>query len=176
MELSADAHIPFERDLVFETYRDRLHELVEFMPNVRRIAVKSREEKGGGIIEIVNVWYGGGEIPAAARVVLTESMLSWTDYATWDSTTHTCSWRIETHSFKGAVRCHGTNRFLKTGTHTVIEIRGELVIDAKQIVAVPRFLQKSVGQTVSEFLVKKIAPNLLEASVGIRRYLERQQK
>ena len=176
MELSADAHVPFERDLVFETYRDRLPDIVEFMPNVRRIDLETREDKAGGIVEIVNVWHGGGEIPAAARVVLTDSMLSWTDYASWDSTTHTCSWRIETHSFKGAVRCHGSNRFLKSDAGTMIEIRGELVIDASHIVAVPRFLRKSVGQSVSEFLVKKIAPNLLEASVGIRRYLERRQK
>ena len=175
MELRADAHVPFERDLVFETYRDRLPELVEFMPNVRRIEVKSREEKGG-VVEVVNVWHGGGEIPAAARVVLTESMLSWTDYATWDAPTHTCSWRIETHSFKGAVRCQGSNRFLASGAATLIEIRGQLVIDAAHIVGVPRFLRKSVGQSVSEFLVKKIAPNLLEASDGVRRYLERHHK
>jgi hypothetical protein len=175
MQLRADGHVPFERDLVFVTYRDRLAELVEFMPNVRRIEVVSREDKGG-VVEIVNVWHGGGEIPAAARVVLSESMLSWTEYATWDETTHTCSWRIETHSFKGAVRCRGTNRFLVNGAETHIEIRGDLEIDTTRIRAVPRFLSKSVGQTVTEFLVKKIAPNLVVASEGLTRYLERHHK
>jgi hypothetical protein len=160
---------------VFVTYRDRLSELVEFMPNVRRIDVKSREEHGN-IVEIVNVWHGGGEIPAAARVVFSDSMLSWTDYATWNETNHTCAWRIETHSFKDAVRCQGISRFMAVGAETRMEIRGELLIDATRIRAVPRFFSKSVGQTVTEFLVKKVTPNLLEASEGVRRYLERRHK
>jgi hypothetical protein len=174
MDLEADALVPFDRELVFRTYRDELPEIVEFMPSVRRIEVKSREDQGN-VTRLVNVWRGGGEIPAAARVVLSESMLSWTDHALWDSLTQTCRWRIETHSFRDAVRCEGSTRFVATDGTTRIEIRGELVIDATRIRGVPKFLTKGVGNTVTEFLVRKIGPNLLEASEGVRRYLERKK-
>ncbi|HMJ11269.1 MAG TPA: hypothetical protein VK524_07660 [Polyangiaceae bacterium] len=175
MLLSVDANIPFEKSLVFRTYRDDLLELVEFMPTIRRVEIRSREEHGP-IVKMVNVWYGGSEIPAAARVVMTDSLLSWTEHAEWNQSDLTCAWRIETHSFREAVECRGSNRFIEDGTGTHLEIRGDLVIDASQIRGVPKLLGKSLGKTVSDLLLKKITPNLIEATDGLRRYLERKQK
>ena len=172
MQLSADSTLPFARELVFRTYRDHLVDLVEFLPNIRRIEVKSRKEAGSRH-EIVNEWHGGGEIPAAARVVLSESMLSWTDHATWDEEAWTCDWKIETRSFTEAVDCHGQNRFVEIDGGTRLEIRGTLEIDARKIKGVPKLLSKSVSKTVEDFLVKKIRPNLISVSDGLRRYLER---
>ena len=40
MQLVADARIPFARPLVFATYRDKLADLVPYLPNVRAIDVK----------------------------------------------------------------------------------------------------------------------------------------
>jgi hypothetical protein len=175
MDLTADADLPFPRDIVFQAYRDKLVDLVDYLPNIRRIDVKSREEEDG-IVRFVNEWHGGGEIPAAARVVLSESMLSWTDYAEWNEQAYTCKWRIETHSFKDAVDCQGENRFVEVDGSTRLEIRGKLSIDAKKVKGVPKLLSKSVSKTVEDFLVKKITPNLIEVSDGLRRYLERQHK
>ena len=174
MDLTADAVIAFPRPLVFSTYRDKLVELVEFMPNIRRIEVTSREDSDD-MVRLVNEWHGGGEIPSAARMVLSESMLSWTDYATWNEKEWTCEWRIETHSFKEAVDCHGKNRFVSDGDSTKLEIRGTLEIDAKKIKGVPKLLSKQVSRTVTDFLIKKITPNRVEASDGLRRYLEKSQ-
>ncbi len=175
MDLTADATLSFPRDIVFSSYRDKLVELVDYLPNIRRIEVKSREDKDG-VVHMVNEWHGGGEIPATARMVLSESMLSWTDYAEWNADSWTCKWRIETHSFKDAVDCQGENRFIEIDGGTRLEIRGKLLIDAKKVKGVPKLLSKSVSKTVEDFLVKKITPNLIEVSDGLRRYLERQQK
>jgi hypothetical protein len=172
MQLSADATLQFPRRDVFVAYRDHLVELVEFLPNIRRIDLKSRRDDGPRA-EVVNAWHGGGEIPAAARMVLSESMLSWTDYATWDESDWTTEWRIETHSFTEAVNCRGKNRFLEVDGGTRFEIRGGLEIDGSKIRGVPKMLAKSVSKTVEDFLVKKITPNLLSVSDGLRRYLER---
>ncbi len=171
MELSADCTIPFPLPVVFQAYRDDLAKLVDFLPNIRGIDVKSREESGG-TIRFVNEWRGGGDIPSAARVVLSESMLSWTDYATWNESDHTCEWRIETRSFTEAVRCSGKNRFVAVEGGTRLEIRGKIEIDTSKIKGVPRLLSSRVGQTVEDFLVKKITPNLLSVSDGLQRYLE----
>lgn len=171
MQLSADATLPFSRSVVFAAYRDHLADLVEYLPNIRRIEVTSRKDDGAKT-ELVNEWHGGGEIPAAARAVLSENMLSWTDYATWNADDWTCAWRIETHSFTEAVHCAGTNRFVELDGETRLEIRGELTIDAAKIRAVPKLLAGRVARAVEDFLVKKITPNLLSVSDGLRKYLE----
>jgi hypothetical protein len=172
MELRADAHIPFPRDVVFAAYRDDITKVLAYLPNVRNIEVKSRKDEGT-VSELVNIWHGGGEIPAAARAVLSESMLSWTDYARWDSATFLCEWRIETHAFTEAVSCKGINTFLEESPgKTLLEIRGKMEIDAKKIRGVPGFLAGKVGRTIEEFLGGKIQPNLVETAKGLTRYLE----
>jgi hypothetical protein len=182
MLLSVDVTIPFPKRLVFRTYRDELPGLVEFMPTIRRVEVCSREENGS-FIKMVNVWHGGGELPAAARVMMSDSLLSWTDYATWHESQWTCEWCIETHSFKDAVQCKGSSRFVDMdGGGTRLEIRGDVVVDASKIRGVPKILgktpllRKSLGHTATDLLIKRITPNLLEAAEGLKRYLERRQK
>jgi hypothetical protein len=176
MELRADAHIPFPRDVVFAAYRDDITKVLAYLPNVRSIEVKSRKDDGP-VAELVNVWHGGGEIPAAARAVLSEAMLSWTDYASWDSAKLRCDWRIETHAMTEAVTCKGFNAFLEESPgKTLLEIRGTLEIDAKKIRGVPGFLAGKVGRTVEEFLGGKIQPNLVETAKGLTKYLEELKK
>jgi hypothetical protein len=175
MDLVADAKLPFPRPVVFAAYRDKLPELRQYLPNVRDIEVKSRKEEGH-IVDFVNIWHGGGEIPAAARAVLSEAMLSWTDYAHWDESKWTCDWRIETHAFTEAVSCRGTNTFSDDGTGTTLQIRGKIEIDAKKIRGVPSLLAGKVGRTIEEFLGNKIRPNLIEVTQGLRKYLDAQSK
>ncbi len=170
MLLQADATIPFPRALVFATYRDKLAELREYMSNVRDIEVKSRKDDGD-VVAFVNVWHGGGEIPAAARAFLSEKMLSWTDHARWNAADFTCEWRIETHAFSEAVSCGGTNTFVDAGAETLFQIRGKIEIDAKKIKGVPSLLSGKVGKLIEDFLAGKIKPNLLEASAGVEKYL-----
>ncbi len=172
MDLSADARIPFPRPVVFAAYRDKLPELLEYLPNVRAIEVQSRKD-APPITELVNIWRGGGEIPAAARAFISEAMLSWTDHARWDESAFTCAWRIEAHAFTEAVGCQGTNRFLEDGDGTLLQIRGALAIDASKLKGVPRLLSGTVSKTVEEVLGGKIKPNLVQVSDGVRRYLAR---
>jgi hypothetical protein len=172
MQLRSDARIPFPRDVVFAAYRDEIIEILPYLPNVRRIEVKSRREDGP-VIELVNEWHGGGEIPAAVRAVLGDSVLAWTDYATWNAEKVRCDWRSETHAFADALRCAGTNVFLEDGPgKTLLEVRGTLEVDAKKIRGIPTFLAGKVGRTVEEFLGGKIQLNLVETARGLTKYLE----
>lgn len=174
MKLEADARIPFDRVAVFRAYRDHLLDLLPFLPNVRSIEVKQRTNVGA-VSKIVNIWHGGGEIPAAARAILSDAMLSWTDDATWDENALTCEWRIETHAFTEAVHCGGRNTFRDDNGNTLLEIRGDISIDAKKIKGVPGFMAGSIGRTVEQVLISKIQPNLVETARGLRTYLEKQR-
>jgi hypothetical protein len=172
MEIRVDAHIPFPRDVVFEAFRDDITKLLPYLPNVRNIELKSRKDDGPRS-EIAMVWKGGGDIPAALRAFLSEAMLSWTDYATWDSQALRCDWRTETHALTEAVNSHGTNTFVDDGPgKTVLQMRGTFEIDPKKIRGLPGFVANKVGKTAEEFLGGKIAPNLLETAKGLTRYLQ----
>jgi hypothetical protein len=171
MEIRADGHIPFPRDVVFKAYRDDLTKLLAYLPNVRNIELKSRKEDGSRT-ETVMVWHGGGEIPGAIRAVLSDGMLSWTDYATWDADALKCDWRSETHAMTEAVHSRGTNVFLEDGPgKTVLQLRGTFEIDPKKIRGLPGFLATKVGKAVEEFLGGKIEPNLIETAKGLTQYL-----
>ncbi len=176
MLISADTRISFPRSLVYATYRDKLVELIPYMPNIRQIEVKSHREEDRRVYSI-NEWHGGGEIPFAARAILSEDMLSWTEYNTWNEAEFSVEWRIKTHVYTEAVHCAGKNYFLADGDDsTIIKSRGELMIDSKQITGVPWFIASKVAEIVQDFLGKKIEPNLLQMSEGVRQYLARQAK
>jgi len=171
MELRADARVPFERTLVFRTYRDHLRDLLPYLPDVRGIEVRERRDDGLRT-QVLNVWRGGGEIPAAARSVLSETMLSWNDHAAWDETDWSCAWRIETHAFTEAVRCSGSNRFVADGENRArIEIRGTLEIDARKLPGVPRLLAGTVAKVIEGMLLARVGPNLVAVSEGVSTYL-----
>ena len=171
MELRADAHIPFPRPIVVAAYRDKLLDMLPYLPNVRAIEIRKREDEGK-VVKLLNFWRGGGDIPAAARAFLNESMLSWLDHATWDEGEWTCAWRIEPGAFTEAITCEGKNRFLEEGDKTHLEIRGELSVDAKKIKGVPGFLSGKVSRAVEDLLVSKIKPNLVSTADGLSKYLQ----
>ena len=120
----------------------------------------------------MNEWHGGGDIPMAARAILSQEMLYWTEYNTWKEKDFTLEWSIETHAFTEAVQCSGINRFLEKNGSTLIESRGELIIDPKGIKGVPHFLTGQIARVVEEFLGEKIKPNLLNMSQGVSKYLQ----
>jgi hypothetical protein len=176
MDLRADARIPFPRQIVFTVYRDDIVKVVPYMTNVQAIEIRSRKDDGPNVT-FVNEWKGGGDIPAAARAVLSEAVLSWTDYATWNSDSLTCDWRIETHAMTEALKCTGQNRFVEDGPDaTRLEIRGTFDVDASKIKGVPRLLAGPIGRTVEEFMVSKIQSNLVETAKSLTKYLEENKK
>jgi hypothetical protein len=171
MLITAELHIPFPRSLVYITYRERLVELVPYLPNVQSVEVKSRREEDERIY-CVNFWRGGGRIPLVLRAALGEAMLSWTEYDTWDESNFTLEWLIETHAFTEAVFCAGKNYFLENNGNTIIETRGELRIAPEQIEGFPQSLKGKIASQVENFLGKKIVPNLIQMSEGVHNYLE----
>lgn len=172
MRIEADSVLNFPREVVYAAYRDELPAFVEYLPNVRAIDVKSREEQGR-IVKLVNVWHGGGEIPSALRALLDEKVLSWDDFATWDADAWSVEWVIRTHAFTEAVTCSGANRFVElSGDRTRLEIQGEIAIDVKKVKGIPSLLAGTIGKTVETFLVKQITANLTSVSDALARYLQ----
>lgn len=174
MEIKTDVTLVFPRPRVFTTYRDRLTELLEFLPNIRGMTIEQREEKPG-VVHLINAWKGGGEIPSVARSFLSESMLAWTDHASWKEAEFLCEWRTDVHAFPGALLSSGENRFVELpGGQTRIEFRGQLTCDASKVPGVPRLLAKGLNGTIEKIFVGKIGENLVSVGQGIGKLLARE--
>ena len=171
MKLEVTVEIPFPRERAFAVYRDKLVELSAYLPNIREIKQLTRTDEGS-VTRLLNHWRGGADIPAIARAFLSDKMLEWDDYATWDAATFTCAWRTEVGAFKDAVRAEGKNTFEDLGgTRTRLTIRGDIEVDARKVKAVPRLFAGTVGPAVESFLVATIRPNLVSVTEGLTKYL-----
>lgn len=172
MLISIDAHIPFPRHAVYTTYRDKLTELATYMSKVRQIKFKSSQEQDG-LLYLVHEWYGGADVPALARAFLSEDLLNWTEESIWNNTEYTNSWHIKTHVFTEAVYCRGKNHFLEDDSGTLIQSRGELIIDPQQIKGTPQQLTATIARIVENSLSKQITPNFQQMSEGVSDYLKK---
>lgn len=171
MEIRADVTLPYARELVFVTYRDRIHELLDHLPNIRSIRAIERKERPDGVVELVNEWVAGADIPAVARSFVNESMLKWTDYATWRSTSYTVDWRTEVHAFPGAIKSQGMNRYQLAPGGMKLEIRGQLACDPAKIPGVPRMLHGTVAPAVERVLVGAVQTNLVAIGKSVGKLL-----
>ncbi len=172
MKLDVSVEIPYPREKVYAVYRDKLIDLVPYLPNVRGISITSRAEENATTLKLVNRWLGGGDVPTVVRKFLPANALEWDDFATWHSEAYTTDWKTVVPAFKEAVRAEGTNRFEDlAGTRTRVIIAGNLDVDAAKIRGVPRLLAGTIGPAVEKFLVGSIRPNLVAVSKGVERYL-----
>jgi hypothetical protein len=171
MEIKADVTLPYARELVFVTYRDRIDELMDHLPNIRSIRVIERKERPDGVVELVNEWIAGGDIPAVARSFVKESMLKWIDYATWRASSYTVDWRTDVHAFPGAIKSQGMNRYLLDSGGMKLEIRGQLTCDPSKIPGIPRLLQDTVAPAVERVLVRAVQTNLIAIGKSVGKLL-----
>jgi hypothetical protein len=171
VEIKADVTLPHARELVFVTYRDRMYECTDHLPNIRSIRAIDRKERPDGTVELVNEWIGGGDIPAVARSFINESMLKWTDYATWRSSSYTVEWRTDVHAFPGAIKSQGMNKYLLAPNGMKLEIRGTLVCDPTKVPGIPRMLHGTVGAAVERVLVGAVQTNLVAVGKSVGKLL-----
>ena len=171
MKIHADVVVPFDPPRVFAAYRDRLLDLVPYLPNIRSITVEKRVDRGDEV-DFVNEWHGGGDIPKAVRGVLSESMLRWTDYATWNANELSVTWRTDIHAFPGAASSSGKNHYMSVPGGTRVELRGDLTIDGAKVPAIPRFLRKTVAEMAEKMIVGQVQANLAAIARGVTELLK----
>ena len=178
MKLEADARIAFPRELVFSTYRDRLPQLVPYLPDIKSITVQERVEDADGkpgVTRLLNLWEASTEVPKVAQGVIKPDMMAWLDHATWDQNAWTCDWRIETKMFTENVHCRGHNTYRAEGDETILEIRGELDVSLKGVPGVPKFLAGKVAPHIEKFIVNLLQPNLVSVADGLQAFLKEEQ-
>jgi len=170
-EIRADVEIHHPRDVVYVAYRDRLEDLVPYLPNVDVVKVL-RSEREGTELHVTNRWTASAPIPGIARKVIKPEMLSWRDFAVWRDEAWCCDWRIENPLLPRQVRVEGRNTFVELGHDRCrFEIRGELEIDGAGLPGVPRVVGRRISPHVERFVVALIEPNLVKTADGVGRFL-----
>jgi hypothetical protein len=173
MLINTSVYLPFPRDLVYATYRDKLLELVQQMSSVKRVVLKSRQEQNQAVQQVYE-WHGKSDIPAMLKAFLSEDLLTWTDFATWKQGEYTTDWRIQPHAFSEAVTWAGQDSYVVENQGTRVFSKGQLSIDPGKLKSVPGFLAGQVGRLAEELLAKQAEPNFIEMGRCVQAYLEKQ--
>ncbi len=173
MRLHVEDVIGFPQALVYETQRDEMANLVEYLPNIAKIDVLEREAIEGGV-RLVNLWTAAEtEVPALVRSFIKPEMLSWKDYARWNDASFSCEWRLEMNFFREQVKTTGRTTYTRIDDRSVRSvIEGVLEVDARNVPGVPRLLAGKIGPEIEKFVVKMITPNLKGVNRGIEQYLK----
>jgi len=174
VRIQSESTIHHPRDVAFAAYRDRLPEIAAYIPDIREIAVRSREESGE-VVSLHNEWFADTEIPRMVQSIVKPEMLRWDDFASWDASTFVCSWRLRVGAFTEAVDCSGTNTFVSIGPNeTRVMLAGDLTLDLSNVRGVPRFMAKKVGPQIERFIVAMITPNLEQVNQSLQAFLDAQ--
>ncbi len=172
MKFNVTDEIPFERELVFSTHRDKLEDLLPYLPNVDSIEVQERVEEGD-VVRLTNLWSGASsDVPAVVRSVLRPEHLTWTDRATWDHEKWQAQWNITINALPEAVSARGTTTFIDESGETLVRIEGEFLIHPERIPGVPAFVAKRAVPPLERFVVSLLQPNLRRSNQAVQQYLE----
>ena len=166
-EHSVETALPI--DTVFNTLRDDLGKLVEYLPNVKEIQQLERHDSKGSV-KLINKWYGKYQIPLIVRKVLNISEIAWLDRAEWLNNKYVCNWSIEPMILKDYVDAHGTNVYTSDGEQTIVKITGDISIDISNYSVVPHILKNKVNNEVSRILLALIKPNFTKLVRGLEKY------
>jgi hypothetical protein len=172
MELDARTRVPYPRELVFRTIRDKMPSLSDYMPNIKSIEVKERVD-ADSVVRFVNLWTASADIPAVASKILKPEMLTWIDRAEWSENGFTCDWKIETNALPGLVICQGHNVYNSIGNETELVIKGTLQINMDKA-PVPRLLAGTVRPVIERIIISAMKPNLTSIGEAVAAYLKAQ--
>jgi hypothetical protein len=163
--------IPFPRETVFRTHRDKLVEIVPYLPNVQSIVVESRVEQGP-VVQLVNLWAGtADDVPAVIRPLIKPELLTWIDRATWDESKWRCDWDIQLTALPDAITARGYNLMREEDGETIIQMQGEFTIHPDRVPGVPAFVARAAAPTLERFVVGLLQPNLRKTNEAVKTWL-----
>jgi hypothetical protein len=173
MDFQCKGDVQYPAQLVYETMRDKLPELVPYLPNVERITQEDRKPTVEGRTEILNRWRAKtGSAPAAVQPFLKPEMLEWYDHALWKDADVCVDWWLEAPAFRKLYACRGTNRVVALGDKSCsFVVSGTLTVNPEQVPGVPTFIARKFVPLLESYLLDRIRPNMEQLAQGVGNYL-----
>ena len=173
MRFSDDVVLTHPLEVVFEAFRDRLPELVPYLPAIESIETIEREELGPGRVRLVNVWQGNRAVaPKGLRMFATAKALRWKDTAEWDEAERATTWRFETFQLGKLYDCHGRNHYEEVPDGTRFVLTAELEVYPERVPGVPRFMAKKLKPKIEDLVRGRVTDNLNELARGVQAFLD----
>jgi len=175
MRFNLTDEIEFPLELVYDTHRDKLEDILSYLPNIENIEILEKRVEGE-VTRFVKRWTGSNkDVPSVVRPLLKPEYLQWIDRATWDRGRFTTDWELELGVLPGAISAKGHNRFIADGDITLIEMEGEFVIHPERLTFVPQIVARKAAPVLERFIVAQVKPNLRGTNEAIQRFLEARQ-
>lgn len=175
MRFTVNDEIGFPRDLVYPAVRDRVEDLIAYLPNVDSIELLD-SSVDGDVRRFVKRWQASAtEIPALLRPLIKPEYLTWVDHATWNAAEYTTAWHHDLAFLEGALTARGVNRYFDEGDVTVIELEGEFTIHPERLTFLPGPVARKLAPAMERFVVELLKPNLKSTNQAIEQWLEEQE-
>ena len=143
----------FFRGVTIEDFENHLNhpQLIErlaAMPAFRSRDLIDKSDGANGKVTWRFKVVAGGEIPPAARKVLSEEMLTWVEPSTFDPTTHSIAWSIDPMVMK--------DKFQRSGTWQLVGENGgtKRIIEGSISIKFP-----FVGKVAEAFIINELKKN-----------------
>lgn len=176
MNFNTVSIVKHEFDLVWNTMRDELPQLVYLMDDIESITMKSRGNENE-ICEIVNIWQSSPPIPQNIADRFSTDMFCWTDYAQWNEQKKECAWRIEHHHFRDIINCQGTTSFSPAmgGRGTRITFTGDFSVNSNPSSKILGSFENSALKIVETMLKNLIPKNFRKLVNALSSHIQKTQ-
>ncbi len=173
MRMDNKDFVDYPRELVYQTFRDKVYELADYLPNVDKIEVVQREWMNEDHLRILAHWHTSAPVPPVVKKFINPKVFSYKDYANWYNSEFKVDWRIETFWLSNLYTCSGTTYYIEVSPgRTLVHLVGDLTVNIDAIPQIPRFLRKSIGPQAEKFVIGIISPNLSKAAQAVQKYLD----
>ena len=153
-------------EVVYATLRDRLSELVGYIPDLAELKRVSFERSSGSGVEITSHWRASTPIPAVAESVLPKDLFQWTQVALWKDDDRSVEYRLHGFGFGAS----GVVHFLSEGGGTVVKATVYVDIQFERFM-VPKWVVKKVHPLVEKNVRRVLHANMVGLVNGLRSYL-----
>lgn len=163
----------YPRAVVFAAHRDRVSDIVAYLPDVEKIEMRSRTVHAGGREEHVQWWTGStSALPLLLRPVVPPAMLQWKQTTLWDPSDHTARWTIEVPGLGPAVDARGINRYVEAEPGKChIEIEGDFDFRPERVPQLAKIPSSAVPM-VEKAVVAMILPMIERTGSAVARWLD----
>ena len=130
-------------DTVYPLVRDRMREIVPYLPNIEKIEVVRSSRNDEGYLEVVNLWTAKAEVPSFVKSFVKPELFGWKDTAVWHDAEHQVHYRLESFVGKDLYDAAGVNFFkaLPEGK-TELRVTCDVVLHPERFPGVPRLLDR----------------------------------
>ncbi len=178
MEFVYEEPIPGPPDRALAMLRDRLTDLVAYLPAIDKIDELERQVEEDGNVRIVNLWQGNRKlVPTLAKPFVTKVMMTWEDHAYWLSEKREVVWRFEPMRFKRLFTCEGRNYLIEAEDgNSVLRMTGDLNVYPETVPGISARMAKRLKPKIAPWAIERIKPNLMQVPRALQAFFEEEHR